>query len=107
MARIIHEQCGLDFPLLTCQCNASTRMNASETSADPAQRAAQLRTLIEEANYRYHVLDDAAIPDVEYDRLMRELEALEATHPELARLDSPTRRVGARPAEGGSRSRPV
>ena len=75
-------------------------MNASETSADPAQRAAQLRTLIEEANYRYHVLDDAAIPDVEYDRLMRELEALEATHPELARLDSPTRRVGARPAEG-------
>jgi DNA ligase (NAD+) len=100
MARIIHEQCGLDFPLLTCQCNASTRMNASETSADPAQRAAQLRTLIEEANYRYHVLDDAAIPDVEYDRLMRELEALEATHPELARLDSPTRRVGARPAEG-------
>ncbi|NUR21784.1 NAD-dependent DNA ligase LigA [Frateuria sp.] len=63
-------------------------------------RAAELRERIELANYRYHVLDDPDITDAEYDRLMRELEALEEAHPELARIDSPTRRVGAR-AHGG------
>lgn len=64
----------------------------------PAVRAAELRRLIDDANHRYHVLDDPAIPDAEYDRLMRELEALEAAHPELATPDSPTRRVGAAPS---------
>ena len=59
-------------------------------------RAAELRAQIEDANYRYHVLDAPAIPDAEYDRLMRELEALEAAHPELRTVDSPTLRVGAR-----------
>jgi DNA ligase (NAD+) len=59
-----------------------------------------LRTRIEHANYRYFVLDDPDIPDAEYDRLLRELEALEKGHPELATSDSPTRRVGAR-AVGG------
>ncbi|MFC4762984.1 NAD-dependent DNA ligase LigA [Dyella koreensis] len=63
-------------------------------------RAAELRERIEQANYRYHVLDDPEITDADYDRLMRELEALEAEHPELATDDSPTRRVGAR-ASGG------
>jgi DNA ligase (NAD+) len=63
-------------------------------------RAAELRERIEQANYRYHVLDDPQITDAEYDRLMRELEALEAAHPELATSDSPTRKVGAR-AQGG------
>ncbi|MDN5924100.1 MAG: NAD-dependent DNA ligase LigA, partial [Xanthomonadales bacterium] len=66
----------------------------------PAARAAELRALLEEANYRYHVLDDPHIPDVEYDQLMRELEALESAHPQLASDDSPTRQVGAR-AHGG------
>ena len=66
----------------------------------PESRAADLRERIEQANYRYHVLDDPAIPDAEYDRLLRELEALEAAHPELATPDSPTRTVGAR-ASGG------
>ncbi|MFI4954272.1 MAG: NAD-dependent DNA ligase LigA, partial [Burkholderiales bacterium] len=66
----------------------------------PAQRAVELRTQIEQANYRYHVLDDPDITDAEYDRLMRELEALEGAHAELASADSPTRRVGAR-ASGG------
>lgn len=61
----------------------------------PAQRAAELRRQLEDANYRYHVLDDPAIPDAEYDRLLRELQALEAEHPELQTADSPTRRVGA------------
>jgi DNA ligase (NAD+) len=64
------------------------------------QRAAALRAAIDDANYRYYVLDDPSIPDAEYDRLLRALEALEAAHPELATSDSPTRRVGARPASG-------
>jgi len=59
-------------------------------------RAAELRAQIEDANYRYHTLDAPSIPDAEYDRLMRELEALEAAHPELRTADSPTLRVGAR-----------
>jgi DNA ligase (NAD+) len=63
---------------------------------DPAQRASHLREAIEQANYRYHVLDDPAIPDAEYDALLRELEAIEAAHPDLATADSPTRRVGAK-----------
>ena len=66
----------------------------------PREQAAQLRERIEQANYRYHVLDDPDITDAEYDRLMRELEALEDAHPEVASADSPTRRVGAR-AHGG------
>jgi DNA ligase (NAD+) len=65
---------------------------------DPATRIAELRRRIEDANYRYHVLDDPAIPDAEYDRLMRELEALEAAHPEHAAPDSPTSRVGNAPS---------
>lgn len=75
-------------------------MTAKPASAEIAARAADLRARIEDANYRYHVLDDPAIPDADYDRLVRELEAVERTHPELITPDSPTRRVGARPAEG-------
>lgn len=62
--------------------------------SSPAVRAAELRRQIEDANHRYHVLDDPAIPDAEYDALVRELQALEAAHPELATADSPTLRVG-------------
>ncbi|KGK56716.1 NAD-dependent DNA ligase LigA [Xanthomonas cannabis pv. phaseoli] len=63
-------------------------------SPDPAQRIAALRRRIDDANYRYHVLDEPQLADVDYDRLMRELEALEAEHPSLASSDSPTQRVG-------------
>ncbi|MDN5782918.1 MAG: NAD-dependent DNA ligase LigA, partial [Luteimonas sp.] len=66
--------------------------------AKAAARAAELRRLIDDANYRYHVLDDPDIADVDYDRLMRELEALELAHPELVVADSPTQRVGAAPS---------
>jgi DNA ligase (NAD+) len=62
-----------------------------------AKRAAGLRQKIEDANHRYYVLDDPAIPDAEYDALLRELETLEAEYPELVSEDSPTQRVGARP----------
>lgn len=54
----------------------------------------ELVAQLNEANYRYYVLDDPQLLDFEYDRLLRELENLEAEHPELARGDSPTKRVG-------------
>lgn len=60
-----------------------------------SERIIQLRKLIEDANYRYHVLDEPQIPDVEYDLLVCELEALELQHPDLKTVDSPTQRVGA------------
>ncbi|MEP6680920.1 MAG: NAD-dependent DNA ligase LigA [Chloroflexota bacterium] len=67
-------------------------------TTDTAARAAELRAEIEEANYRYHVLDAPTIEDATYDRLLRELTDLEAAHPELATPDSPTQRVGAPPS---------
>lgn len=67
--------------------------------ADKARRARELRSQIEYHNHRYHVLDDPEIPDADYDRLFRELQALEQEYPALAISDSPTRRVGAPPAE--------
>ncbi|HPG93320.1 MAG TPA: NAD-dependent DNA ligase LigA, partial [Dokdonella sp.] len=73
-------------------------MTVTTKANTPANRAAELRARIEEANHRYHVLDDAQIPDADYDKLMRELEAIEAAHPELAAADSPTLRVGASPS---------
>ncbi|WP_434580459.1 NAD-dependent DNA ligase LigA [Pseudomonas sp. Z5-35] len=64
-------------------------MNAVET------RIQQLRTELDQHNYRYHVLDEPSIPDAEYDRLFHELKALEEQHPELVTSDSPTQRVGS------------
>ena len=69
-------------------------------TAAPAERAAELRRLIEHHNYRYHVLDDPELEDSAYDALFDELTSLEAEHPELVTPDSPTQRVGAPPAEG-------
>jgi len=60
-------------------------------------RAAELRELLDRYGYRYYALDDPEVPDAEYDRLMVELTALEAEHPELVTADSPTQRVGAAP----------
>jgi len=60
-------------------------------------RVAALRAELEEHNYRYYVLDAPSIPDAEYDRLFRDLVALEAQYPELASASSPTRRVGGQP----------
>ncbi|MDP9468967.1 MAG: NAD-dependent DNA ligase LigA [Chloroflexota bacterium] len=65
---------------------------------DPTARATELRAALDDANYRYHVLDDPTIEDAEYDRLLRELTELEAAHPELATPDSPTQRVGGVPS---------
>ena len=57
-------------------------------------RIKELTDILNTANYRYYVLDDPTMPDFEYDRLLRELEDLEAAHPELADNNSPTQRVG-------------
>ncbi len=67
--------------------------------ARPAARAAELRRLLERANHAYYVLDKPEMSDAEYDRLFRELQELEAKHPELRTADSPTHRIGATPAE--------
>lgn len=66
----------------------------SQTSS-PERRIQELRQVIDDHNYRYYVLDEPAVPDAEYDRLMRELQELESEHPELVTPDSPTQRVGA------------
>ena len=68
-------------------------------SGNAAARIVALREAIRNHDYRYHVLDDPEIPDHEYDRLMRELELIEAEHPDLLTPDSPTQRVGAVPSE--------
>jgi sulfur carrier protein ThiS len=63
-----------------------------------AARAAHLRRVLERANHAYYVLDRPEMSDAEFDRLFRELQALEQSHPELRTPDSPTLRVGAGPA---------
>lgn len=57
-------------------------------------RIKELTEILNDANYRYYVMDDPMLQDFEYDRLLRELEDLEKTYPELAKSDSPTQRVG-------------
>ncbi|MBL3557038.1 MULTISPECIES: NAD-dependent DNA ligase LigA [Marinobacter] len=67
----------------------------TKATPDVISRAEELRDIITEHNYQYYVLDDPRVPDAEYDRLFRELQDLEAQHPDLVTPDSPTRRVGA------------
>jgi DNA ligase (NAD+) len=62
------------------------------------KRADELRRQLAALNHRYYVLDDPEVPDAEYDRLMRELIALEAKHPQIVTPDSPTQRVSGTPA---------
>ena len=61
---------------------------------EPKKRIEELSEILTEANYRYYVLDDPTMQDFEYDRLLRELEVLEAEYPQYALADSPTKRVG-------------
>jgi DNA ligase (NAD+) len=70
------------------------------SGASASDRVDALREELRAHNHRYYVLDDPSIPDAEYDRLLRELERLEAEHPELDDPDSPTHRVGARADNG-------
>jgi len=72
------------------------------TSPTPAERAPELRRLLNRAAHAYYVLDAPEMEDPVYDRLYRELLELEAAHPELVSADSPSQRVGGAPAEGFS-----
>ncbi|HYQ81235.1 MAG TPA: NAD-dependent DNA ligase LigA [Anaeromyxobacteraceae bacterium] len=68
-------------------------------TATARQRASELRERIRAADHAYYVLDQPVLSDAEYDRLMRELQELEAAHPELATPDSPTQRVSGAPSD--------
>lgn len=74
--------------------------NESNISTVSAKRAEELRKQLAHHNYQYYVLDNPEIPDIEYDRLFRELQQLETDHPELVTPDSPTQRVGGAPLKG-------
>jgi DNA ligase (NAD+) len=71
--------------------------NMPKPSNSIIKKIAQLKKKINEHNYRYHILDEPFISDAAYDKLFRELEALEKQHPELISNDSPTQRVGSTP----------
>ena len=64
-----------------------------------AKRVAALHRQLHEHAHRYYVIDEPTIPDTEYDKLFRELQALEDAHPELMSPDSPTQRVGGKPLD--------
>ena len=74
--------------------------SGASSSSVPEDNIQELRDQINHHNYLYYVLDEPSLPDAEYDRLMRELQALENEHPELVTSDSPTQRVGGAPLSG-------
>ncbi|MFB3090396.1 MAG: NAD-dependent DNA ligase LigA, partial [Gammaproteobacteria bacterium] len=65
-------------------------------------RVEELREKISQANIDYYVLNESAIPDAEYDRMMQELLSIEKKYPKLVTKDSPTQRVGAKPLDSFS-----
>ena len=69
------------------------------TLSNRAERARQLRQLINRYSYQYHVLDDPTVDDAVYDSLLAELKKTEAEHPELITADSPTQRISAEPLD--------
>ncbi|WP_088892671.1 NAD-dependent DNA ligase LigA [Leptolyngbya ohadii] len=79
---------------------SATQQPATSHSAqtNAQSRVEELRRVIQKASYDYYVLDNPTLPDEVYDRLYRELQELEKQHPELITPDSPTQRVGERPA---------
>ena len=81
---------------IRCDVLSITRTDVSAA----AQKIEALRKKLRHHEYLYYALDAPQISDAEYDAMMRELQALEEAHPELASDDSPTRRVGGKPREG-------
>ncbi|MBC7377529.1 MAG: NAD-dependent DNA ligase LigA, partial [Burkholderiaceae bacterium] len=77
-----------------------TTPDTAGTAKHDTARIAELRQLLHRYGHRYYVLDDPEVPDAEYDRLFRELQALEEAHPDLQSPDSPTLRVGGRVLDG-------
>src|ERR1017187_6069448 len=74
--------------------------NGANPDTSPAHRVEELRAELRRHEHLYYVLDAPEITDAAYDALMNELKSLEAAHPELLTPDSPTQRVGGKPAEG-------
>ncbi|MBT2786669.1 MULTISPECIES: NAD-dependent DNA ligase LigA [unclassified Halomonas] len=72
----------------------------SQSDSQSLEEITQLRAALDEANYRYYVLDEPTLTDADYDRKFQRLQQLESEHPELVTTDSPTQRVGAAPADG-------
>ena len=75
-------------------------MSEPDPTRDVARKIEKLREKLRHHEHLYYVLDKPEISDAEYDALMNELKRLEAAHPELVTPDSPTQRVGGKPAEG-------
>ena len=69
-------------------------MTTDRGRREEERRARELREAIERHNHRYYVLDDPEVSDAQYDALLRELQQIEARHPELVTADSPTQRPG-------------
>ena len=85
-------------------------MREPDPTRDIARKIEKLREELRHHEHLYYVLDKPEISDAEYDALMNELKRLEAAHPELVTPDSPTQRVGGKPAEGfkkAQHSRPM
>lgn len=72
---------------------------SSKPSQEIIERVEKLRTVIDDLRYRYHVLDDPTVTDVDYDSLMRELVEYEEQYPDLRTPDSPSQRIGGQPLE--------
>lgn len=72
----------------------------TQPAPDTIESIARLRVALDDANYRYYVLDEPRLTDAEYDRMLRRLQELEQEFPELVTADSPTQRVGAPPDAG-------
>ena len=95
----------MTLPLFDLPPTAESSDDMSQTVFDPLQKNREkvqqeilkLRATLAEHNHRYYVLDDPSVPDAEYDRLFRSLQALEAAYPTLITADSPTQRVGGAP----------
>jgi DNA ligase (NAD+) len=93
LSRVI---CGIASPIGLAMTVFEARVDpVIITAMSPAEQVARLREQIERANHAYYINDAPEISDAEYDRLFRELQALEAEHPELQSPDSPTQRVGS------------
>ena len=70
----------------------------AQITPEVKQRVYELRQLLQKASYAYYALDNPIMEDAVYDQLYRELQDLETQYPELVTADSPTQRVGERPA---------
>lgn len=90
-------QDAFDFDALPDKSAPAGAVLAADKVSAVAIRAEELRRLLERYAHAYYVCDAPEVPDAEYDRLYRELEALEAAHPDLLTPESPTQRVGAPP----------